>query len=463
MEQLQRQVEALQIELSTEKQKSYKLEQELGYLRQKQRYDKTKTPHSSHENISRIESEAPSRGRSVSLPGPKLPDNKRDYIQLSEDDDDDVEEPASVGVEIEQREEKIVDNLYANYEVINKLDTWVSLREITKNVVIRDVKSGIVETVEEIKCQINDSCADTVKKSVSKLIKTTDVDLNVVKKYSVPNTSLEIVKQMNSSSATTLEKELLIKGIPADDLSTNEISTTDLTFKNIETSKFVFNKISLASMINQWDIAFSASLTQRELREQPRRLINSFLTTKDEKVLQIAKINLPKVVLSQAEKELITKSFKKWKCLETDDDQNAKLARTASTVVFRNLDREEYETVKRQEVLSVCQGIRKRIIMFQEIYDKLADSEYSSDDESEDEVKNAELTEVSENVDIFTADGDLVDENTKIIVCPFPCCEVQKPVSERAGPGFTSALCPPGVPPPPMFPCLLSVEATTQV
>ena len=73
--------------------------------------------------------------------------------------------------------------------------------------------------------------------------------------------------------------------------------------------------------------------------------------------------------------------------------------------------------------------------MFQEIHDKLADSEYSSDDESEDEVKNAELTEVSENVDIFTADGALVDENTKIIVC-----KVQKPVSEHAGPGFTSAL-----------------------
>ena len=450
MEQLQRQVEALQIELSTEKQKSYTLKQELGYLRQKQRYDKTKTPHSSHENLSRIKSEAPSRGRSVSLPGPKLPDNKRDYIQLSEDDDDDVEEPASVGVEIEQGEEKIVD----------KLDTWVSLREITKNVVIRDVKSGIVETVEEIKCQINDSCAETVKKSVSKLIKTTDVDLDVVKKDSVPNTSLKIVKQMNSSSATTLEKELLIKGIPADDLSPNEISTTDVTVKNIETSKFVFNKISLASMINQWDIAFSASLTQRELREQPRRLINSFLTTKDQKVLQIAKINLPTVVLSQAEKELINKSFKKWKCLETDDDQNAKtkLVRTASTVVFRNLEREEYETVKRQEVLSVCQGIRKRIMMFQEIYDKLVDSEYSSDDESEDEVKNAELTEVSENVDIFTADGDLVDENTKIIVC-----EVKKPVSEHAGPGFTSAQFPPGVPPPPIFPCFPSVEATTQV
>jgi len=145
MEQLKRQLDALKIELSTEKQKSYSLEQELGYLRQKQRYDKSKTPHSSHENLSRTKSDVPSRGRSVSLPGPKLPENKRDYIQLSEDDDEDSVE---VGVKIAQGEDKSEDKaedksegktdekVITKYEVISRLNTWVSFQEITKNAVI---------------------------------------------------------------------------------------------------------------------------------------------------------------------------------------------------------------------------------------------------------------------------------------------------------------------------------------
>ena len=401
---LNSQLEALKIELANEKQKSLNLQQELSFLRQKNlQINNPKTPHCSHESLSRRKSDSHvndgSYRSSVSL-APKLPGNKRDYIQLSEDDDDvddDDDDVASVceeHVDENANKEKIENP--EKYKVVTQLNSWTNLQKITEHAIIRDVKTGVIETQDDIKNQ--------VKKIDEKLIVEAE---NMVK-----------------------PKETIIPP---------------------ETSKIVFNKISLKSMVEQWDIAFSATITQRELREQPRRIINEkFLSSKSEKVLQIAKISMPKVILSQAEKELINSSFQKWKSIEGEDNNNnstekTKLSRTTSKVVFKNFDKDKYETVKREDILKVCQGIGKTISMFQDLFDKQLESDLDSES---DEVEEENIEELSSKIqeikdDIMTADGDIVDENSKIVVRELP-----KPSENNLESPF--APVPPGAPPPPL-------------
>ena len=201
-EDLNSQLEALKLELANEKQKSLKLQQELVNEKQKsinleqelsllrQKIIDPKTSQFSHNKLSR--NFVRNLFRKFKRNGSWANFDDDSINLLLDDDEENICEEENV-VEHENSEK---------YKVVSQLNSWTNLQKITENAIIRDVKSGVIETQDDIKSQ--------VKKIDEKLI------------------------------------------VDAENMGKPEQTQT-----SPEASKIVFNKTSLKSMVEEWDIVIS--------------------------------------------------------------------------------------------------------------------------------------------------------------------------------------------------------------